>query len=159
MESVGQCGKDNAWKMPVNDSKNDTPAQGPTNGSSSDFDRYCGTDSNNDTDKNQESDPADEIQQELLVSGLLYPTDGANAAVEIRRGMVILTTEGEVAGIVAGVINNREPQQMQYILLSRPSQQLEYRMVPIDLVQQVSEETVSLRLLAALVSTLPPWRR
>jgi hypothetical protein len=90
---------------------------------------------------------------------LIYPVAGDKAAVEIRRGMTILTTEGEVAGIVAGVIHNGIPNQVEYILLSRPSQKIEYRMIPIELVQQVDEERVHLHILAPLVSALPPWRR
>jgi hypothetical protein len=110
------------------------------------------------SDKNHGDNSDDAVQHELLVSGLHYPNGGDPASIEIRRGMTILTKAGDVAGTVAGVINNREPQHVKYILLSRPSQQLEYRLVPIALVQQVSKKTVVLDILAALVNTLPHWR-
>jgi hypothetical protein len=71
--------------------------------------------------------------------------------------MTILTTEGEVAGMVAGVIHNRAPHRAEYVLLSRPSQQLEYRMVPVELIQQVNKEAVLLHIAAPLVNTLRPW--
>lgn len=98
-----------------------------------------------------------QFERELLVSGLIYPTVGGEDGVEIHRGMKILTTEGEEAGMVAGVIHNRTPRHAEYILLSRPSQQLEYRMVPVDLIQQVSRETILLHIAAPLVNTLRPW--
>ena len=101
----------------------------------------------------------DDLYAELIVSGLIYPDHGSDIAVEVRRGMVILTSEGREAGRVAAVITNRHDQQVTHILLSRPSQHIEYRMVPIELVEQVSEETVSLHILAALVNTLPPWHK
>jgi hypothetical protein len=133
--------------MPVNNGADELPINGLDDG----------------VDNNQDTKPGDlsagDAQQELLVSGLIYPLEGEAAAVEIRRGMTILTTEGEIAGIVAGVINDRDPQQVKYILLSRPSQQIEYLIVPIELVQQISEETVLLHVLAEVVNTLPPWHR
>jgi sporulation protein YlmC with PRC-barrel domain len=141
--------------MPVNDSSNDIPSTGLDNEFGSEF----GSSSDNGADKSRGDDSEGAVQHELFVSGLIYLVDGGEVAAEIRRGMTILTTEGEVAGTVAGVVNNIEPQQVKYILLSRPSQQIEYRLVPIELVQQVSEETVSLHILAALLNTLPPWRK
>jgi hypothetical protein len=97
------------------------------------------------------------LERELLVSGLIYPVIGDKDGAEIHRGMTILTTEGEVAGMVAGVIHNRAPHRAEYVLLSRPSQQLEYRMVPVELIQQVNKEAVLLHIAAPLVNTLRPW--
>jgi hypothetical protein len=98
-----------------------------------------------------------QLERELLVSGLIHPAVGGEDGIEIHRGMKILTTEGEVAGMVAGVIHNRTPHKAEYILLSRPSQQLEYRMVPVELIQQVSRETVLLHIAAPVISTLLRW--
>lgn len=139
--------------MPTNDCINDKADQGLGNGAAPGNSFAM----NQDEFANNQSDGA--IQPGLFISGLIYPVDGNKVAVEIRRGMTILTTEGDVAGIVAGVIHNIDPYQVEYILLSRPSQQIEYRMIPVELVQQVNEETVLLHILAPLVSTLPPWRK
>jgi hypothetical protein len=98
-----------------------------------------------------------QLERELLVSGLIYLAVGNEDGVEIHRGMKILTTEGEVAGVVAGVIHNKAPHRAEYILLSRPSQQLEYRMVPVELVQQIDRESVLLHIAAPLVNTLRAW--
>jgi hypothetical protein len=98
-----------------------------------------------------------QFERELLVSGLIYPAVGNEDGVEIHRGMKILTTEGEVAGVVVGVIHNKTPHRAEYILLSRPSQQLEYRMVPVELIQQINRESVLLHIAAPLVNTLRPW--
>ena len=139
--------------MAVNDSTNHEADQGLVNGDAS----------VHSSEMNQvesaPDQPDGDTQQVLFVSGLMYPVDGDKAGVEIRRGMTILTTEGEVAGVVAGVIHNNAPRKVEYILLSRPSQNIEYRMIPIDLVQQVDKERVLLHILAPLVSSLPPWRK
>jgi hypothetical protein len=102
--------------------------------------------------------PSDaQIERELLVSGLIYPAMGDEDGVEIHRGMKILTSEGESAGVVAGVLHNRTPYHADYILLSRLSQQLEYRLVPVELIQQVSKENVLLHVAAPVVNTLRRW--
>ena len=111
--------------------------------------------SNYEGSQGQTSDAS--FERELLVGGLIYPAVGDKEGVEIHRGMKILTTEGEIAGVVAGVLHNRTPHQAEYILLSRPSQQLEYRMVPVELIQQVSQENVLLHIAAPVVNTLHPW--
>jgi hypothetical protein len=106
-----------------------------------------------------QGEPAEiELEQELLVSGLIYPAVGGQDGIEIHRGMKILGAEGEVAGVVAGVIHNKVPHQAEYVLLSRPIQQVEYYMVPVELIQQVDRETVLLHIAAPMVKTLARWR-
>lgn len=97
----------------------------------------------------------DEDQLELFESGLLYPVDGN--PVVVHRGMTILNVYGEAMGMVAGVIKSRYSQYLKYILLSRPSQKIEHRVIAISLIQQVSEETVVLQIPSVLVNTLPHW--
>ena len=86
----------------------------------------------------------DDPNTELTVSGSVYLGDASDAAVEVRRGMSILTREGHEAGRVAAIIVDKSDQHVMHILLSRLQQRTEYRLVPISIIEQVYEETVVL---------------
>lgn len=99
----------------------------------------------------------DKGENKLRVSGLVSPISGDD--VEIRRGMTILTADGDMAGMVAGVVHSTSQPQAESILLSRPVQQIEYCIVPVALIEQVIDGTVLLHISATLVDTLLPWPR
>jgi sporulation protein YlmC with PRC-barrel domain len=100
----------------------------------------------------------DDPQAELLVSGTLLPDQVRQVPVEVQRGMAILTREGQEAGTVAAIVVDKTDRSVTHILLSRLSQLPEYRLVPLDLVAQVSDETVRLSIFNPVVSSLATWR-
>jgi sporulation protein YlmC with PRC-barrel domain len=100
----------------------------------------------------------DDLYTELFVSASIYPYQGSDIAVEVRRGMIILTSEGLEAGRVAAITIDRRNQQVTNILLGRLSQRYEYRLVPISIIEQVLEEKVLLCIFNQVVNTLPMWR-
>jgi hypothetical protein len=71
--------------------------------------------------------------------------------------MAILTREGQEAGTVAAVVVDKNDHNVTHILLSRLSHMPEYRLVPLDLVAQVSDETVRLHIFNPVVSSLATW--
>ena len=95
---------------------------------------------------------------DLVVSGLIYLEQAGDVAIEVRRGMVILTAEGREAGKVAAVIIGRQPRQVTHVLLGRLRQALEYRQVPLELIERVQEDRVLLRVVYQFVDSLPKWR-
>jgi sporulation protein YlmC with PRC-barrel domain len=99
----------------------------------------------------------DDLYTELLVSGSICLDHESDTAVEVKRGMAILTSEGREAGRVAAVIINRHDQQVTHILLSGLSQIPEYRLVSIALIEQVYEGKVLLRIFNQVVTSLPTW--
>lgn len=99
----------------------------------------------------------DDRHIELIVSGAIFPEQAGDTAVDVKRGMLILTNEGQEAGWVAAVIVDRQDQHVTHILLSRLGELLEYRIVPIALVAQVHEEEVRLCIFSQVVNTLPIW--
>jgi hypothetical protein len=101
----------------------------------------------------------DESESELLVSGVIQLAHTRNRTVEVKRDMIILTSEGLAAGRVAAVLINRQDRQVTHLLLSRRSQPPQYRLVPGDLVQQVQEGRVLLRISAEGIDSLAIWRR
>lgn len=94
---------------------------------------------------------------DLIVSGALDPPREGESAANVRRGMIILTSEGHEAGRVAGVIIDRAGQHVTHILLTHLAQLPEYRLVPVALVDEVHEEMVRLTILQPVVNTLPIW--
>lgn len=94
---------------------------------------------------------------DLIVSGALEPQHAGERAVNVQRGMIILTSEGHEAGRVAGVIIERAGQHVTHILLTHLGQLPEYRLVPVALVDEVHEEMVRLSILRPVVNTLPIW--
>ncbi len=99
----------------------------------------------------------DDPQTELLVRGTLLPDQAGQASVEVYRGMTIFTCEGQEAGTVAAVVVDKNDHNVTHILLSRVTLKSEYRLVPLDLVAQVSSETVRLHIFNPVVSTLATW--
>ena len=99
----------------------------------------------------------DDRPAELMVSGTIMPDEASKITVEVRRGMLILTREGREAGTVAAVVIDKKQRNVTHLLLSRLSQMPEYRLVPLELVAQVSEEIVLLRIFNPVVSSLATW--
>jgi sporulation protein YlmC with PRC-barrel domain len=120
-------------------------------------------------DRSQDDDPQQHDNQngnqvdvqvaeiELLVSGPIYPNHVPDSAIEVHRGMAMMTIEGHEAGRVAAVVIAKEGQQVTHLLLSRLAYTPEYRLVPVHLIQEVREERVLLRIFNHVVSNLPAW--
>lgn len=75
--------------------------------------------------------------------------------VEVSRGMTILTREGWEAGKVAAVVVDNNSQQVTHILLTRPRLRSDYRLVPVNLIKMLNEETVLLEICSQAVESLP----
>ncbi len=101
----------------------------------------------------------DDLNIELIVSGLIYLDQEGGISVEVRRGMTILSSEGHEAGRLAAVIVDKNDQRVTHVLLSRLNQRLDYRLVPMSLIERVHEEQVRLRIFNQVVNTLPTWHK
>jgi hypothetical protein len=105
---------------------------------------------------NQNEEDPDAV---LLVSGVLHLAHAPTRTVEVKRDMIILTSEGLAAGRVAAVLINRQDREVTHILLSRRSQPPQYRLVPSALILQVREGHVLLRIFTETIDSLPIWRK
>ena len=108
-------------------------------------------------DRYHDDNHHDDSATELLVSGFIYPDHARDRTIEVKRDMIILTSEGRAAGRVAGVLINRHDRLVTHILLSLRSQPPEYRLVPIALVVQVQQGQVLLDIFNQAVDSLPAW--
>ncbi len=88
----------------------------------------------------------------LFESGLVYPEQ---EPVEIKRGMTILTKDKQTAGRVAAVVLEDDSQNITHILLAHLRLTSDYRLISIDLIQQVSEEVILLHIDSEAVARLP----
>jgi hypothetical protein len=71
--------------------------------------------------------------------------------------MPILSCEGQEVGTVAAIVVDKAQRVVTHILLSRLSEMPEYRLVPLDLVAWVRDETVQLDIFNPVVSSLATW--
>jgi hypothetical protein len=85
-------------------------------------------------------------RQKLLVSGWVNLSAAAGSSVEIVRGMVVVCRDGQEAGKVAAVVVDTVTQEVAYILLCRLPQSPDYRLLPLDLMTQVTGQTVMLQI-------------
>jgi len=95
--------------------------------------------------------------EKLMVHGLVYLKQGDGAPVEVVRGTPVLTEEGWEVGKLAAVRVDRH-QRVTHLVLGLPRTALDYRLAPVELVQRVDEEGISLRLSSQAVESLPPRR-
>jgi sporulation protein YlmC with PRC-barrel domain len=91
----------------------------------------------------------------LFEHGLIYLGPKDSSPVKVRRGMAILSRDGQVAGQVAAVVIDNYNQNVTHLLLSRPGQIPEYRLIPVNLVEWVKDEMVLLNIHWQAIESLP----
>lgn len=95
-----------------------------------------------------------EYQTRMLVAGQVR-LKGANAPpVEVRRCMAVLSCNGRELGMVAAVLLDPKTQEVTAVLLGRLPVTAEYRLIPINLIEYVSEDVVHLHITAESVAEL-----
>lgn len=84
-------------------------------------------------------------------------SSGESRRAEVRRGMTVRTREGHTVGRLAAVVLNRDQQVVTHFLVMRERQLLEYRLVPVELIEQVADADILLRILEPVMESLPIW--
>lgn len=82
---------------------------------------------------------------------------GARDGAVIHRGMSVQTSAGDTAGRVAAVVLDAEQQKVTHILLMQERQLVEYRLVPVEFIEEVEQQAVLLCILQPVVGHLPIW--
>jgi sporulation protein YlmC with PRC-barrel domain len=93
----------------------------------------------------------------LMVSGQII-LGHEKSPLEIRRGMTILAKDGATVGRVAAVVLITTGQPANHLLLSHLPEQADYRLVPVESIRQVRQDTIVLNLSSRQVKVLPRWR-
>lgn len=89
-----------------------------------------------------------EQMQLLKISGLL-------GSAEVRRGMNVVDRDGELIGLVAGVVAVSSSDQISDVVISRVPPTGDYRLAAVGSVALIGEDCVSLTLPAAELASLP----
>ena len=96
----------------------------------------------------------DEIQTRIVVTGQVRLKRVDGPAVEVRRCMGVLSCDDHAVGMVAAVCFDQQQQEISAILLGRFPVTADYRIIPIDLIDKVSEDAVHLRITAEATQEL-----
>ena len=95
-----------------------------------------------------------ENQTRMMVSGQICLKGGGGVPVEVRRCMAVLSCNGRELGMVAAVCLDPNTQDVASVLLGRLPVTADYRLIPIVLIDSVSEDAVHLRITAESVGEL-----
>lgn len=93
--------------------------------------------------------------QRLFERGLIRLEQTNGLTVEVTRGMAILANEGQEVGKLAAVVVEADSQKVSHLLLSRLRLSPEYRLIPVNLIEQISRETILLGVGGQIVESLP----
>jgi hypothetical protein len=104
-----------------------------------------------------------ELTQKLMVHGFVCPENSCALAIEVRRGMPILSKEGQEVGKVAAVILDVDTQKATHLLLGRLPEMTGYWLVPVECISEVQRGNaqrgkVQLHIPGNLVDELPLWQ-
>lgn len=84
-------------------------------------------------------------------------SSGASSRATVHRGMTVQTGDGQMAGHVAAVVLNQDQQEVTHLLLVQEHQPLDYRLIPVELIDQVGDQKVLLRIFQPAVDSLTAW--
>lgn len=96
-----------------------------------------------------------DLLQKLLVSSWIRLGPPDSASVEVQRTMPVFSREGVEVGTVAAVVVDPATQATTHLLLCQLLPNLEYRLVPLTLIECVNEAVVQLRISSPDVNQLP----
>ncbi len=89
-----------------------------------------------------------EIQKTMMISGQIHLKGMDSPPVEVRRCMAVFSRDGRELGMVAAVCLDPKTQDVDTVLLGRLPVTADYRQIPVDLIDHVSEDAVHLRITA-----------
>ncbi|MFQ5418729.1 MAG: PRC-barrel domain-containing protein [Anaerolineae bacterium] len=98
--------------------------------------------------------PNNERAEKIMINGRIHLARPDNPEVEVRRGMMVKTRDGQEAGMVAAVIMDEQSQNVSYVLLCHLPVTSDYRLIPVNLIAQVSEEAIHLNIHSDVVEEL-----
>jgi hypothetical protein len=95
--------------------------------------------------------------KKLMVSGSIRLNRPHQAVHEVRRGMRVISIDGQELGKVAALVFQDDGVCALAILLGRLPEILEYRLVPVNLIATVEDECVHLHIPARAIEKLLRW--
>jgi sporulation protein YlmC with PRC-barrel domain len=95
----------------------------------------------------------------LFESGSIVLVAPGPTPVSVCRGMAIVDRDGAEMGKVAAVVLDTGEQRITFMLLGCGPAGLDYRLVPVSLIEQVRDGVVRLQLTSQTIEIVPYSRR
>jgi hypothetical protein len=95
--------------------------------------------------------------RKLMVSGSIRLNGHHQPILEVRRGMEVVSSDGEKLGKVAALVFQDDGVYALAILLGRLPEIREYRLVPANMVASVDGDFVHLHIPARAIENLLRW--
>ena len=95
-----------------------------------------------------------EKTKKMMVTGQVRLKGADGPPFEVRRCMAVLSCDGRAVGMVAAVCLDPDTQDVAAVLLGRLPVSADYRMIPIGLIDHVSEDAVHLHITIESVEQL-----
>jgi len=100
------------------------------------------------------------LTEKIMVNGRIRLPHHQHSSVEIQRGMKIVVMGRKEVGFVGGIIVNSQSNEVTHILLCYLPVTAVYRLIPINRIARVEEETIHLNIqfddLETLATHSPP---
>jgi len=86
------------------------------------------------------------LNEKVMVNGRFRSPQSPHQMIEIERGMKIVVANGEEVGVVGAVMVNPQSEEMTHLLLCRVPVTAVYRLVPINLIAKIDDDTIYLNI-------------
>jgi len=89
------------------------------------------------------------LNEKVMINGRFHSPHPPHQMIEIERGMKIVVADGTEAGVVGAVMANPQSEKMTHVLLCRLPVTAVYRLIPINLIAKIDDETIHLNIQCA----------
>jgi hypothetical protein len=101
-----------------------------------------------------------ELKQEagkMMAQGIVVLNGQAEAAVEVRRGTVVISAEGREAGKLAAVVVGPDSRQAVCLILGHLPDAEGYQSLPVSWIARVEADGITLNASLEVILALPDW--
>ncbi len=86
------------------------------------------------------------LNEKVMVNGRFRSPQPPHQMIEIERGMKIVVADGREAGVVGAVVVTPQSEEISRILLCSVPVTAVYRLIPIDLIAHIDDDTIHLNI-------------
>jgi sporulation protein YlmC with PRC-barrel domain len=84
--------------------------------------------------------------EKVMVNGRFRSPQPPHQMIEVERGMKIVVANGKEAGVVGAVMVNPHSEEITHLLLCRLPVTAVYRLIPINLLSHIDDDTIHLNI-------------
>ena len=93
----------------------------------------------------------------IMAQASIFLPGQPGTAVDIHRGMLVISLDGQEAGRVGGVAVSRDEGQALCLILSHLPEAAGYQSLPVCWIARVAGEIITLNTSLARIESLPDW--